>query len=376
MMKVLFFQRVPALFRKEFFEKLNRKIDVFLATSSPSENENMKCFEEVSVKKHLKSEIKYHLGDRVSYDNNWKKIVEDIEPNVVVITPTPRMLSNYLLIKYCRKKGIPVIGWGMGEMPNRVGFKRALHAKIQRTLVGQLDGVACYSSTARSYYQSLGVASLTVAHNSIDTTKAIEDLNVVKSYDSDKLSNITQILGVDMTKRRLVYLGRIIPSKRLDKLVESLVNMENVQLIVVGSGDEGYVDGIRRLAQRYNVDILFVGHKSGVELAEVMHLAEVFVLPSLGGLAINHAMSFELPCIVSQGDGTERDLVTEDVNGYIFESENFDDLRRVLVKALQKKSFEEMGSASRSVIKDKVNINLMVEAMEKFLRNHSNVSNK
>ncbi|ESP95131.1 MULTISPECIES: glycosyltransferase family 4 protein [Pseudoalteromonas] len=375
-MKVLFFQRVPALFRKEFFEQLNTKIDVFLATGTPSENENMKCFEEVSIKKHLKSEINYHLGDRVSYDSNWKKFVEDIEPDVVVITPTPRMLSNYLLIKHCKKKGIPVIGWGMGEMPNRAGFKRDLHAKIQRTLVAQLDGVACYSSTAKSYYQSLGVNSLTVAHNSIDTNKAIEDLDVVKSYDEDKLSEITEALGVDMSKRRLVYLGRIIPSKRLDKLVESLANVENVQLIVVGGGAEDYVESIRRLAQNNNVDILFVGHKSGVELAEVMHLAEMFVLPSLGGLAINHAMSFELPCIVSQGDGTERDLVTDDVNGYIFESENFDDLRQVLLKALKKDSFEEMGAASRSVIKNKVNINLMVEAMEKFLRSHSNVSNK
>lgn len=375
-MKVLFFQRVPALFRKEFFEKLNTNIDVFLATGVPSENENMKCFEEISIKKHLESDIKYHLGGRVSYDNNWKEIIEDIEPDVVVITPTPRMLSNYVLIKYCKKKGVPVIGWGMGEMPNRAGFKRELHANIQRTLVGQLDGVACYSSTAKSYYQSLGVTSLTVAHNSIDTDKAIEDLDIVKSYDGVKLSEIIEALGVDMLKRRLLYLGRIIPAKRLDKLVESLANVENVQLIVVGDGTEVYVENIRSLAQNNNVDILFVGHKSGVELAEVMHLAEIFVLPSLGGLAINHAMSFGLPCIVSQGDGTERDLVTHGVNGYIFESENFDDLRQVLLKALQQDSFEEMAAASHSVIKNKVNINLMVEAMEKFLRSHINVSNK
>lgn len=375
-MKALFFQRVPALFRREFFEQLNSKIDVFLATGKPSENENMRCFEEVSIKKHLRSEINYHLGGRVSYDNNWKAIVDEIEPDVIIITPTPRMLSNYLLIKYCKKKGIPVIGWGMGEMPNRKGLKRYIHAMIQRTLVTQLNGVACYSSTAKTYYESLGVASLAVTHNSIDTNKAVEDLKIIKSYSDGKLSEITKVLGVDMTKRRFVYLGRLIPSKRLDRLVESLENIENVQLIVVGGGNEDYVDGIFSLAQNNNVDILFVGHKSGIELAEVMYLAEMFVLPSLGGLAINHAMSFELPCIVSQGDGTERDLVTDDVNGYIFESENFEDLRRVLIKALKKDSFKEMGIASREVIKNKVNINLMVQAMENFLRSHGCFSNE
>ncbi|EKO3861093.1 glycosyltransferase family 4 protein [Vibrio harveyi] len=375
-MRVLFFQRVPAIFRKEFFEQLNTQVDVFLATGEPNANESMKCFKEVSIKKHLKSEVKYFLGNRISYDKNWKVILKDSAPDVVVITPTPRMLSNYLLIKCCRMKGIPVIGWGMGEMPNRGVFRRALHRWIQRTLVDQLDGVACYSSTAESYYQSLGVTSLAVVHNSIDTNKAIADLDIVKTYDHKKLSETARALGIKIKKRRLVYLGRIIPSKRLDKLVESLANVENVQLVVVGAGDKDYVESIRRLAQNSNVDILFVGHKSGVELAEVMYLVEMFVLPSLGGLAINHAMSFELPCIVSQGDGTERDLVTDDINGYIFESENFDDLRQVLLKALQKDSFEEMGVASRLVITNKVNIDLMVKAMEKFLRSYSNVRKK
>lgn len=367
-MKVLLFQRVPALFRKEFFEKLNAKVDLYLATGEPALNENMKCFEEVSVRKHLSSEVNYHLANRVSFDNKWKSIVEEVKPDVVVITPTPRMLSNYFLVRYCKSRGIPVIGWGMGEMPNRTGFKQAVHALIQRTLIAQLDGMACYSSTAKLYYQSIGASPITVVHNSIDTNKAIEDLNVVKSYGSDRLLEISQVLGIDTKKRRLVYLGRIIPSKKLDRLVESLIGIQNVQLVIVGEGDEDYIARIHRFAQSHHIDLLFVGHKSGIELAEVMYLAEIFVLPSLGGLAINHAMSFELPCIVSQGDGTERDLVTDDVNGYIFEADNFDDMRQVLNKALQKDSLEGMGVASSLVIKNKVNIDLMVETMETFLR--------
>ena len=44
---------------------------------------------------------------------------------------------------------------------------------------------------------------------------------------------------------------------------------------------------------------------------------DIFVLPSRGGLAINHAMASGLPVIVSEGDGTELDLIDHGIGFYL-----------------------------------------------------------
>jgi len=366
--KALFFQRVPALFRKEFFELLDKNIDVYLAAGRPSELENMKCFESVSVTRYEHSDIHYYCDDALIIDKSWRRLIKEIKPNVVVITPTPRMISNYFLLAYCKLRKIPIVGWGMGEMPNRSSLKRKFHALLQCSLVRFLDGVVCYSITAKDYYQSLGVKNVAVAHNSIDTDRAIKHLDTVMQYSDAKLAVKANELGIARQKKRLVYLGRIIPSKHLDKLVVAIGGVENVQLVVVGGGEDSYIASIKALAEQCGVDSVFVGHKSDIELAEAMYFSDLFVLPSLGGLAINHAMSFGLPCIVSQGDGTEIDLVTDGVNGYVFNSGDFEDMGSCIVKALESDSLNAMGQASMKVINDSINLKAMVKSMDDFLK--------
>ncbi len=53
----------------------------------------------------------------------------------------------------------------------------------------------------------------------------------------------------------------------------------------------------------------FSGARYGDELAAAFARADLFVLPGTGGLAVQQAMSFGLPVIVAEGDGTQDDLV-------------------------------------------------------------------
>jgi glycosyltransferase involved in cell wall biosynthesis len=367
LVKVLFYQRVPALFRKEFFELLNEKVRVDLAYGIPSAQEEMKCFEQVSINDYMHSDIRYYFFNSICFDHNWRECLDISNPNIVVITPTPRMISNYLLTFYCKLKRIPIVGWGMGEMPNRSIMWKKIHAFAQWSLVRFLDGIVCYSTTAAAYYRSIGVNHIRVAHNSIDTDSAMRDLEVVKGYAQPKIQEIADDLSVDFCKFKIVYLGRIIPEKKLDKLIKAIQGIPNLQLLVIGDGDPMYVSSLKDISISENVDVNFLGHRSGIELAEIMYLSDVFVLPSLGGLAINHAMSFGLPCIVSQGDGTERDLVRDGFNGFIFRSGDFQHLRFCVMAALEHDSLALLGLNSMGVIKSKINIDNMVFEMQSFI---------
>lgn len=65
-----------------------------------------------------------------------------------------------------------------------------------------------------------------------------------------------------------------------------------------------------------------------------MNESTVYVLAGMGGLSINDAMTYGLPVVCSVCDSTERDLVTDGVNGLFFKEDNADSLSDKLNKLL------------------------------------------
>ena len=71
----------------------------------------------------------------------------------------------------------------------------------------------------------------------------------------------------------------------------------------------------KALAQKVYPAAEFPGARHGAELAAYFSAADLFVLPGTGGLAVQEAMSYGLPVIMGQGDGTNDQLVRTE-NGW------------------------------------------------------------
>ena len=85
------------------------------------------------------------------------------------------------------------------------------------------------------------------------------------------------------------------------------------------------------------------------------------MLPGTGGLAVQQAMSFGLPVIVAQGDGTQDDLVRSE-NGWRVPPDNLTSLTDALRCALSDPPrLRRMGEASYRLVVEEVNIEKMVE---------------
>ncbi len=107
----------------------------------------------------------------------------------------------------------------------------------------------------------------------------------------------------------------------------------------------------------------FIGAKHGAELKPYFEEADLFVLPGTGGLAIQEAMSYGLPVIVAQGDGTQDDLVRKE-NGWQIPpaTHNFDALSFAIKDALSDVArLRRMGAESYRIVKEEINIEKMVE---------------
>ena len=88
-----------------------------------------------------------------------------------------------------------------------------------------------------------------------------------------------------------------------------------------------------------------------------MHESSVYVLAGMGGLSINDAMTYSMPVICSVCDSTERDLVTDGVNGFFFKEGDAADLAAKIKRLLESPELcRTMGEESFKVIRDRINI--------------------
>ena len=358
---------MPAIFRQSFFELLGKKCDLYVSASQPLENESIKTFGSLKNCVFIRSQLLYLLGGRLWFDRDWKRNIDRLSPDVVILTPTPRMVSNFLVVWYCKRKKIKVMGWGMGKMPGLLGFKATIHLFLLRKLLKPFDSMIAYSTEATKYYTSAGisVSRCYTAFNSIDTNESHKNLDLLTKETSVK-QDLSKLYGVSETSLKIVFVGRLTKSKKIDSLFGCLDKLNlDCELIVVGDGI--YKETLVQRAQESIKKILFVGHLSGYELARLLYICDLFVLPALGGLAVQQAMSYGLPIVVSVGDGTEQDLVESGVNGLFFVENDEESMFSAISEIIHNHDLALMGRKSLVRIEETYNINNMIDSFEKAL---------
>ncbi|HEX6033874.1 MAG TPA: glycosyltransferase family 4 protein, partial [Anaerolineales bacterium] len=145
-----------------------------------------------------------------------------------------------------------------------------------------------------------------------------------------------------------------------DSLLRACAEMaSSPRLIIAGDGPEREV--LESLAKELYPEAEFVGARHGAELAPYFRESDLFVLPGTGGLAVQEAMSYGLPVIVAQGDGTQDDLVRAE-NGWQVPPDDFDALLSTMKNALSDVArLRRMGQESYRIVKEEINIEKMVE---------------
>ncbi len=127
--------------------------------------------------------------------------------------------------------------------------------------------------------------------------------------------------------------------------------------MIVGDGPER--QSLEALAREIYPKAEFAGARHGVELKPYFTEADLFVLPGTGGLAVQEAMSYGLPVIVAQGDGTQDDLVRPG-NGWQIPPGDFDALLTTMKEALSDPArLRRMGAESYRIVKEEINIQTM-----------------
>jgi glycosyltransferase involved in cell wall biosynthesis len=157
--------------------------------------------------------------------------------------------------------------------------------------------------------------------------------------------------------------GRLQARKRIDLLLQACARLPQAQqpeLWVVGGGPAQAE--LESLAKSIYPPAKFFGPRFGYELEQLFCQADLFVLPGTGGLAVQQAMSFALPVIVAEGDGTQSDLVRP-ANGWSVTPGSLDSLASCLADSLADfPRLRRMGLESYRIVVEEVNVEAMVAA--------------
>ncbi|MGL5881320.1 MAG: glycosyltransferase [Xenococcaceae cyanobacterium] len=115
----------------------------------------------------------------------------------------------------------------------------------------------------------------------------------------------------------LLYVGRLSAEKEIEQIKPVLEAIPNARLALVGNGPNREV-----LEEHFKGTATnFVGYLEGLELASAFASADAFVFPSRTetlGLVLLEAMAAGCPVVAARSGGIP-DIVTDGVNGYMFD---------------------------------------------------------
>jgi glycosyltransferase involved in cell wall biosynthesis len=366
-------QRVLAAYRKPFFDSLAATPGFSLAVfaGQPLPDEAIKVAGGLEVAHFYAARNRYWRGPGgpLCWQSGLLGWLRNFDPHVLILEANPRLLSNWLAVRWMKRRRRPVLGWGLGEL-DRSGppWYRSFRSMVASTLVRSMDGMIAYSSKARQDYVAAGVPAnrVFIAYNAIDNRES--DFYLAKfGSDLNWILSWKESLGLDPALPIVLYVGRLIPQKRVGLLIEACAPLlDRCQILIVGDGP--LRPELEQQAFPYGNRVRFIGHRIGEELAKWFIASDLFVLPGSGGLAIHQAMSYGKPVIVSFGDGTEADLVREGFNGVFVSPGNVGELRQKIANLLMQPELrQEMGQASLSMVRNEMNLEGMVMAFKRAL---------
>lgn len=339
-------QRVLPGYRAPFFDLLASACDggMSLFTGLPRRREGITTTHQLQITNYQLGR-NLHLFDGplyLCYQFGLLDWLKNWNPDALIVEANPRYLSTPAAVRWMHQQGRPVIGWGLGS-PTVGGLRKQRRVSFLR----QFDAMIAYSQRGVDEYAALGFPreKIFVAHNSVSPPPSFPFPTRPLTFN---------------LRPNILFVGRLQARKRIDSLLRACSQLEpNPRLVIVGDGPER--ESLTSLAKRIDPSAEFVGARQGAELKPYFLKADLFVLPGTGGLAVQEAMSYGLPVIVAQGDGTQDDLVRKE-NGWQVPPDDFPMLLHTMKDALSDAArLRRMGEESYRIVKEEINIEKMVE---------------
>jgi 1,2-diacylglycerol 3-alpha-glucosyltransferase len=282
-----------------------------------------------------------------------RKIIDEFHPDIVHIQDHYPITRSVVLAAH--KRGIKVVGTDhflpenlAPYLPGYSWLKPFYNWILWHWMLevfNRLDAVTAPSKTAVDLLRAKGLrVPVFPLSGGINLDRFYPDPNV-----NPKICRQRYGLATDRTI--FLYVGRVDGEKRLDVILYALHRLErdDIQFCIAGHGAAS--GKLKKLAQELDLGrrVYFTGFVPNEDLPGLINSCDVFVMPSdaeLLSLASLEAMACGLPMLAANAVALP-ELVTNGVNGYLFQPGDDADAERCMEKlAGHPELWYGMGAAS------------------------------
>jgi glycosyltransferase involved in cell wall biosynthesis len=239
-------------------------------------------------------------------------VLEEFKPDVIhVVNPAVLGLAG---IFYSKILKIPLVA----------SYHTHLPQYLQHYGLGMLEGFLWELLKGAHNQAALNLCTSTVMMEEL-TAHGIERVDLWQRGVDTELFH-PDLANVEMRSRLsqnhpesplLLYVGRLSAEKEIERIKPILEAIPEARLALVGDGPH------RQALEKHfaGTNTYFVGYLMGQELGSAFASADAFIFPSRTetlGLVLLEAMAAGCPVVAARSGGIP-DIVTDGVNGYLFE---------------------------------------------------------
>ncbi|MFN3527632.1 MAG: glycosyltransferase, partial [Candidatus Altarchaeaceae archaeon] len=174
----------------------------------------------------------------------------------------------------------------------------------------------------------------------------------------------------------ILHVGRISKKRNIDKIIYSakkvIEKFPNAKFLIIGDGME--MKNLENIVKNLNLEnnVIFLGKIEQKFLPDYYKASDVFVTASTidtQGLVVLESLACGTPVIAANSRALP-EIVNENVNGFLFDYKNVEELSEKIIKILENKKLREKFSENGIKIAKEHDINKSVEKLieiyEKF----------
>jgi glycosyltransferase involved in cell wall biosynthesis len=338
--RVLVLHPALAPYRIDMFNALARACTLELAFLEA--NVRNQGFDQARLRALLEVEPRYLLGGITVGERALRpgidRLIRRFRPDVVVTTEFGPATATVLASRALRRAAFPLVV-STEDNPSSVRQDTRVHALGRRALLSFVDAVLVYSEEARALYRERFGARQPVVASALVQSEVVMLARLARAGEAASAeARARGLLG----HRVLLYVGRLAPEKRVDRLIDAFARIRAavpaLVLAIVGDGPDRAALEARAGAAAPAGAVIFAGRLEGVRLDAWYRLGSAFALASDHepfGAVVNEALVAGMPVVCSDRAGA-RVLVAPGQNGAVVDASRPSDLDAALLEWLRR----------------------------------------
>lgn len=244
--------------------------------------------------------------------------------------------------------------------PDRYSWKRRLVNPLLGLTTSSIVAISAATKDALAEYEWFKRRSIQVIYNGIEA-----------KTQNIKATKVSQSNEFNLSDQHLVFgtITRFDTIKNLPMMVKAFATVynqhPNARLLLVGDGDQK--PDIEQLVDELNLTqaVVFTGFQT--DTRKFMSMIDVYILSSFSegtSMTLLEAMSFATCCVVTAVGGNI-ELIQNDINGIVVESDNTPQLSEALLRLVNDTgSRHRLGEEAKKTFEEKFALNHMIQSYQ------------